>query len=301
LHTGGITNSPDGHLFAHESLNPGDILDRDHRTIVWRNWVDLSVARTITLPQVQAEIKSLACSPDGRWLVIGPGYPERLFLLDWQTGEVMSHHAIAGCITTGLTFDPTSTFVAGFACHDNWGHCIVFRLDLAERALVRPQGEEWWTRDEPPDQISGRMALSVVHWELDRTGLEWRYRDLADTHCQAAFSPDSRIVIFNPMNSGYSGFGLELVAYEVVSGKRLWCARRKEENQGPFIFAPDGSVLLVPMQGGEVLVYRVEDGTLMQHLPLNLDEPVQALAFDHDGTTLWLATEESLVQYQPRG
>jgi hypothetical protein len=28
-------------------------------------------------------------------------------------------------------------------------------------------------------------------------------------------------------------------------------------------------------------------------------EPIQALAFDHDGRTLWLATEEMLVAYQP--
>ena len=177
---------------------------------------------------------------------------------------------------------------------------MVWRLDPAERALVRPQGEKWWNCDEPPDQIRGSMGISVVHWELDRTGLEWSDRDLADTECQAAFSPNSRVVVFNPMHTGHSGFSLELVAYEVVSGKRLWYARRNEENQGPFMFSPDGSALLVPMQGGEVLVYRVEDGALLQHLPTHLNESVQALAFDHDGTTLWLATEEQLVQYQPR-
>jgi hypothetical protein len=53
------------------------------------------------------------------------------------------------------------------------------------------------------------------------------------------------------------------------------------------------------MQNGDLLVYRSEDGVVLQRLPTNLSEPVQALAFDHEGK-LWLATEERLVQYQPR-
>lgn len=143
------------------------------------------------------------------------------------------------------------------------------------------------------------MALSVVHWELDRTGIAWHHRDLADTACQTAFSPDSQVVIFNLMNSGYSGCGLELVAYEVVSGQRLWCARHEAENTGPFLLSPDGTTLLIPVQGGDLLVYRLADGTLVQRLPTDLGESVQALAFDHDGTTLWLATEETVAQFQP--
>lgn len=295
---GGVTDSADGLLFALQQPQSRANWTEEAPVLEWRHWTDLSVARTTAFLQVQSEIISLASSPDGRWLIIGPGAPERLFLLDWQTGEVMSHHDTGGNQTSGLTFDPTSTLVAAFASHDNWGHCMLWRLEPAERAHERPQRKERWTKDGPPDQISGSMALSLVHWELDRADIEWPYRDLADTACQAAFSPDSRMVIFNPMNIGYSGFGLELVAYEVVSGRRLWCARRKEENAGPFILTPDGGVLFVPVQGGDVLVYRSEDGTLLQQLSTHLDEPVQALAFDHDGTTLWLATEGRLVQYQ---
>lgn len=298
---GSITTSPDGRLFAHEDLSPDVFWSEGPRVIEWRNWDDFSLVRKAVVPNTGVEISSLASSPDGRWLVIAP-WNDRIFLLDWQTGEIMSRHFINGYVTTGLTFDPTSTFVAGFACHDNWGHCMLWRLDPAERFVSRPALEEWPTFElVPQDEVSGSMALSVVHWALDRTSLEWPSRDLADTVCQAAFSPDSRVVVFNPMNPCRRGIGLELVAYEVVSGKRLWCARRDEVNQGPFIFAPDGSALLVPMQGGEVLVYRIEDGSLMQQLPTHLNEPVQALAFDHDGRTLWLATEEALVQYQPQG
>jgi hypothetical protein len=170
-----------------------------------------------------------------------------------------------------------------------------------ERFIPRPQGEKGLAQEASPDEVNGSMALSVVHWELDRTGIAWSYRDLADSTCQIVFSPDSRMVIFSPMNSSSSGCGLELVAYAVPSGKRLWWTRQQAENSGAFLFSPDGQGVLVPMQSGDLHVYRSEDGTLLQQLSTHLDEPVQALAFDHDGTTLWLATKGQLVQYQSQG
>jgi hypothetical protein len=60
-------------------------------------------------------------------------------------------------------------------------------------------------------------------------------------------------------------------------------------------------MLLLPEQGDSLLVYRVEDGKLMQRLPTGLSEPVQALAYDHDGKSLWLATEDDLTHYQLQG
>jgi len=304
---GGVTGSPDGTLFAMQQLQSRDARDATGAVIEWRHWDDLTVARASVIPQMHSETLSLAASPDGRWLVLGVGNPERIFLLDWQTGELVSHHAVVGYSTSGLAFDPTSTFLAAFSCHDNWGHCMLWRLEPAERFRARPQGmqqglqNEWWAQDAPPDQVIGGAALSVVHWELDRAGIEWPYRDLADTACQAVFSPDSRMIIFNPMNAGYSGFGLELVVYEVASGKQLWWTRSQEEPTGPFIVSPDGATLLVPVRGSDLLVYRMEDGELMQRLPTGLNDPIQAIAYDHDydSVTLWLATEGTLVQYQP--
>jgi WD40 repeat protein len=120
---------------------------------------------------------------------------------------------------------------------------------------------------------------------------------MEDIRGTTAFTPDSRLVIF----SYHIWQGFELLAYEVVSGERLWLTSSDIEKIGPFIFSPDGSVLLVPAQSGDLLVYNAEDGALMQRLATGLGEPVQALAFDHDGKTLWLATEEKLVQFQSQG
>ena len=106
------------------------------------------MVRKAVVPDTGVEISSLANSPDGRWLVIG-SWAERIFLLDWHTGEVSSHHAVVG-FPAGLAFDPTSTFVAGLACTDCWGHCMVWRLDPAEHFIARPALEEWPTFEPVP-------------------------------------------------------------------------------------------------------------------------------------------------------
>jgi hypothetical protein len=69
------------------------------------------------------------------------GDPEAIFLLDWQTGAAMGHYATGGYWITGLTFDPTSTFIAGIACHDASGHLIMWKRDesaTSQGGLISP-------------------------------------------------------------------------------------------------------------------------------------------------------------------
>jgi len=292
---GGITRTPDGEMFAlqqpwmrqHPSTGPC--------VMEWRSFNDLLPERTVMVPHTACPIMSLDSSPDGRWLVIDND--DHIFLLDWHTGEVIGRHFSNGYATSGLTFDPTSTFVAGLSFADGGGCLKLWRLDPVERFVPRPEREEWPSGQHVPrDYLSGGMALTLVHEDLDRMGIAWRDRDLAAA-CVTAFSPDSRTVVFS-LNSSYSECGLEFVAYEVLSGRRLWCAQSRQIGTGACAFTPDGRLLLVPVQGGELLVYSAQDGNLLQRLPSGGDEPVQALAFDHDGTTLWLATEAALWHYQ---
>ncbi len=294
---GGVTGTPDGLLFAYEQLYPQWPKGMDICTIEWHHWNDLSLARTTIVPHAICGIRSLANSPDGRWLVLENG--GNISLLDWQTGALMSYHNTGGYALSGLAFDPTSTFVAGLSYTDGGGTLRLWRLEPAERFVPRPALQDWVSRKYlPQDYVSGNMILTPFHQELDRAGIKWQERDLADTTCTTAFSPDGHIVVFSPSNSGYSKCGVEMVAYEVISGKRLWCVRNEMESSGPWIFTPDGHALIVPLQNGDLLVYQVEDGALIQQLPSGLSEPVQALGFAHDGTTLWLATEKELVQYR---
>lgn len=127
---GGITDAPDGELFAHAHCSSAHTSRTD--LLELRYWQDLSLAQTLTIPGVET-MTSLASSPDGRWLVVSAGVPERLFLLDRLSGEVMSDHFVGGYLTTGLTFDRTSTFVAGIATYDSEGRLMLWRIEPVER------------------------------------------------------------------------------------------------------------------------------------------------------------------------
>jgi WD40 repeat protein len=292
---GGPARTPDGEVFAVQQPWMRECGSDDPYVIEWRRWHDLLPERTATIPQTSHRITSMDSSPNGRWLVID--HNDHLLLLDWRTGEVMSRHFSSGYATSGLAFDPTSTFVAGLSFADGDGGLMLWRLDPAERFVPRPEREEWLSHKRVPrDEVKGSVALTLVHEDLDRTTIAWD-GDLACTACVTAFSPDSRIVVFS-LNSSASQCGLELVAYEVLSGRRLWCARSEQEGSGACAFTPDGDFLLVPVQENELLLYSVQDGTLLQRLQVGGNEPIQALAFDHDGTTLWLAGETALWQYQ---
>ncbi len=301
---GGVTGSPDGLFFAHEQLNPQQQRWADPCVMEWRRWEDLSPVRSISVPHTRSPISSLANSPNGRWLVIEgmDKYEANLLLLDWQTGEVISfEYCYDGCqYICGLAFDSTSTFIAGLSFQNEGGALQIWQLDPIEHTVGRPAVKDCRSHEDlPQDDRGDKMILTLVHGWLDREGIAWDREDLGGAGCISAFSPDGRIVVFCLYSCEYR---LELVAYEVVSGKRLWCVRDNEvESAGPFTFTPDGSALLVPLESGDLLRYRIEDGTLVQRLPSGLSEPVQALSFAHDGTTLWLATKEALVQYQSKG
>ncbi len=286
---GGITGALDGELFAHAHCFDNESYDTN--ILELRRWQDLSSHRTIAFPcpDFGPIISGLAGSPDGRWLVVGTGF-ELLFLIDCQTAEVMSYHTIAGYVTTGLTFDPTSTFVAGIASFDAGGSPMLCRLDPVERFVPR-LGENKFSSSAMQDHVSGTMALTVLHW-LDRSDL-WPNGNYAETFGTTAFSPDSRLVIFD---FSFDNATTCVVAYEVPSGKRLWGIFRKGSTPHYFIFTPDGSALIFPDESGDLFVYRVKDGTLVQQVPSGFDQPIQALAFDHDGTTLWLMIRDELVQ-----
>ena len=291
---GAITGSPDGKCFALSPLQPREGHFTRPNMIEWRRWDDLLPARSSEVPNAGLEVESLASSPDGRWLVIGSGYAEQLFLLDWQTGEISSHHATDQYNISGLTFDPTSTLLAGFISGQGSGILQLWKLDSAEHFVPRPAVKRWPTYEPiQQDYICGSMALTLVHSSLD-AGAPWY--EMEDIRGTAAFSPDSRLVMF----SYHVWQGFEVLVYDVVAGKRLWLTSSEIEKTGPVVFSPDGRVLLIPVQGGDLLSYRVQDGVLVQRLPTGLSEPIQALVYDHDGTTLWLATEETLIHYQPR-
>ena len=165
---GEITGSPDGQFFALSPLQPREGHVTQPNMIEWRSFDDLLPARSSEVPNLGREVESLASSPDGRWLVIGSGYAEQLFLLDWQPGEIICHHVTDQYNISGLTFDPTSTVLAGFVSGQGSGLLQLWRLDPAERFVPRPAVKRWPTYTPlQQDYVSGSIALTPVHRNLD--------------------------------------------------------------------------------------------------------------------------------------
>lgn len=309
LISGGITGTPDGIIFAHARRSEAS---SNTNVLELRHWNDLSVAQTFQFPR-EEHFTSLASSPDNRWLVVGSGTSERLFLLDRLSGEIVSDHIAGGYLITGLTFDPTSTFVSGIGTDQGSGHLMLWRLDPVERflPLSKEERENWRPPhdDGPLDHINGAAALTAIHWELEQP----KIHPNSEWVCLSAFSLDSRIVIFsipistNDVDSGKNCF---LTAYEVTTGKRLWGTYKEGYGLEPFVLTPDGKMLICSNGGrqpfveanrhktSDLLVYHIDDGAFVQRRPSGLSEPIEALALDHDNTTLWLATQNALVPYQ---
>ncbi len=292
---GGVTGAPDGQMFAMEQPNPQGWRRRNPCVLELRRWDDFSPMQTIPLPDSTCELTSLDTSPDGRWLVAET--TARIFLVDRHTGSV-SHVFYGGEYTFGLTFDPTSTVVAGIRSTAGGGSLRLWRLDPVERYVPHPRSD-WERQFAPPDRVSGSVVLTDMYGALDRTDIQGPHCDIGDAEGTVAFTPDGRIVIFS-VRSVYSRDNLDLSAYEVASGRRLWAAQGDDDLSSRLVLTPDGQRLIAPTWRGDLLVYRTENGILEYRLPTGLSAPVQALAFDHDGRTLWLATEDQLIPFQLR-
>lgn len=295
VYLGAVACDPDGECFALERPRPWLSTEQEPCVIELRRWDDFMPSRSLALSGSLWELTSLAISPDARWIVAESG--ERIYLADYQAGSV-SHCVYGSTWTTGLIFDPTSRFVAGVRSADGGGDLRLWRLDPVEHYVPRPLSA--WEQDfAPPDRVTGGTALTDVYGPLDRVGVPWPDRDLADTVGQAIFTYDSRMVIFS-LRSAYCPGGYELVAYEVATGRRLWCAHGPDYLSGQFVLTPDGHHILAPAWDGNLHMFDIETGEPMQKLFLGLTEPVRALAFDQDGKTLWMATEHALQPYQPQ-
>jgi hypothetical protein len=215
-HFSGITGAPDGVMFAMEQPNPQGFRRRAHCVLQLCRWDDFSPVRMITLLNSICELTSLDASADGRWLVAEA--TERIYLVDRGAGDV-SHVIYGGTFATGLTFDATSTFVAGIRSTDGGGSLRLWRLDSPDRYVPRPL-PEWERRYAPLDHVSGSTALTGMYGPLDRTGVAESVSDIGDVEGTADFTPDSGIVVFS-VRSTYSPGKLDISASEVASGKRL--------------------------------------------------------------------------------
>jgi len=284
------TGTPDGELFAMPSPLPPEGNDLELWGIELRRWDGLAVARTIPISHNGYGLSGLACSPDGRWLVVVDGF-EWVHLIDWHTGAV-SHTVEGSSRTHGLAFDPSSTYLAGLLTHQSCGCAALWRVVPPDAYVPSPREDAWYRDPQPPDVVNGDAALMDIRGPDDGEDACLGHWDDQESSGAAAFSPDGRALVFRR--------GCELLAYDVASGARLWRTPGDERSAGAPLFSPDGSHIVILEAGGDLCVYQADTGDFVQRLPTGISEPITGMAFDRDGSTLWLATEDGLLAYQPR-
>lgn len=254
-------------------------------------WHDLSTVGRIPFP-IDGPTCSPACSPDGRWIVANRYWC--LFLFDRLSGEMMSSHPAGQDHITALAFDATSRFVAVVISNEGGGDLSLWKLDSTQHFIPHSGKRLKFAPDLPVDDVRGPVALSRLHSELSRELSPDISRSLRNSVGYVAFSPDSRMVVFSLDALGPKQL---LVAYEVASGKLLWITSQ-QNSLIPFVFAPSGNLLVTGNMNGELACYRGCDGSLLRRVSTGFGHPIEALAFDHDATSLWLASEGTpLVRY----
>lgn len=289
---GGLSAPLDDGSFALISVDPRASLSKPILEIC--QWQDLSTLHTIPFPcdNSHAYACSPACSPDGRWLVANMDHI--LVLFDRLSGEVMSFHQTKWIDIAALAFDGTSRFVAAILYNQGGGDLLLWRLDPIEHSIPHVGNiPNFFDRSLPLDHVWGKVALSRLHSDLSSKLSSDIIRSFGDLAGDVAFSPDSRMVVFclaipDPKKP--------MIAYEVPSGRLLWVTHL-EHRLTPFVFAPDGNILVVGNENGELLLYGCDDGNLRRRMSTGLGKPIYALAFDHDGTSMWLVSDNRLVLY----
>src|SRR5581483_9582746 len=149
-------------------------------------------------------------------------------------------------------------FVAGIIRFEGGGALSLWQLDLSEHSCPPPEESDATL----PDQFSRTVTLSTLHRDLDQ-GDSPIPDDLTG---YVAFSPDSRIVVFSLALEKYA----LLMAYEVISGKRLWLAYQETSYLYPFVFAPGGKTFIAIDESNKLRLYCCEDGSILYQVSTGL-------------------------------
>ncbi len=140
-----------------------------------RHWHDLSLARTIPLPDSGVSVPAMCFSPDGHWLAAADGWGT-LYVIDCQSNQIsfmqdttLDDTYVGSTDISALAFDPTSTYLAAGRSGLGGGYLTLYRLE------------------------GGALHQVVEDYGADV--------DLSNTSFEITFSPDSRILAVSANNN----------------------------------------------------------------------------------------------------
>ncbi len=253
-----------------------------------------------TLPHSDMPVEHLAVSPDGAFLAVGSEYTYLSEIEDqgvvrvWRVADGTLLYELSGHQSIyDLAFSLDSSVLVTAGSDENYEYPI--RLwNMANGSLVH----ELRGHDSYVDQVrftdGGSHLLSassddaIQEWDIatgdaiqTTTGIRYNNHPLfsADGTLFASRIADNIVSIRSPNNDAPTST-LEHDDFSV------WA----------LAFNPDGSLLVTGTSAGNLYLWRVEDGTLLQKIPAHTDI-LTTLAFSDDGTTLISAGWDDTLRF----
>jgi WD40 repeat protein/uncharacterized caspase-like protein len=274
--------TPDGRLTLEQERAPESTDDDERFNVIVR---EKATARVVaTLGPHPARVYGLAVSRDGRTVLTGTDYPERVLRV-WDVETGAERHRLRSFTRPGTTTFTTDAVVNAFSD----GPEVRLRDWATGRELVLQTGER-----AGPAAVSadGRRAVAVV-------GQETRVYDTLTGSLVSSFpppeespttrrdrpffSPDGRFVV------GVNCHGCATALDEAETGRRLRTFKCTAGNPCHMAFSRDGRTVAVSNAestggAGHVEIYDIADGRLVARTRPDKDDylEVNALAFSPD-------------------
>lgn len=243
-----------------------------------------------TLPHSDMTVEHLAVSPDGAYLAVGTTYTYLSDVADqgvvrvWSVADSTLLYELSGHQSVyDLAFSPDSTLLATSGSDENYEYPIRV-WDMRDGSLVN----ELRGHDSRVDYVhfseDGRELFSLAYknplrkWNIS-TGDSVAISDPVQYNNQPVFSPDGTLLV--------SRFSDNFVSIRSLTDSTEQILEHDDFSvwSQSILFNPDATLLATGTSSGNLYLWRVADGTLLQKIPAHTNN-LTTLAYSPDGTML---------------
>jgi WD40 repeat protein len=282
--------------------------------------------RTMQIPG-EPVWRTLSCTADGR-LLLAASFHSPTAVLDVKSGQVLWTSDEPGGFADGFGTDESCivnmSWVRAPLIRDVYTGKTTYTLEspaCRSISIADPRRDEIWVGAEDGsvrciDAASARMVRSWKHGDAPVAEMAvssdvklvatlddartLRVADAASGELRAvvvaaaehtwapflSFSPDGSALALPQSES-------EIAIFAAPTWTRR-CTMRTEKRRWCFAWSPDSATFAAGVEGGSALLFDAQDGR-QRGAALKIDGEVETLAFEPDGTKLWVGSNQSKV------